>query len=64
MGPVLWRVVWGPSVWKDKTGPMISLPEDGFIVIRLKCLDDAGESVYDVRMPLSCVVEVKNEKNQ
>ena len=43
---------------------MISLPEDGFIVIRLKCLDDAGESVYDVRMPLSCVVEVKNEKNQ
>jgi len=46
--------VHGPSVWRNNRGWLI-LEDGDFIVGQFWDRDDAGNSIYLVRMPKSCV---------
>lgn len=47
-------VIHGPGVWVGLRGWWISQDAE-FVVGRFWSRDDAGNGVYDVRLPLACV---------
>lgn len=60
----LWKVIGGPSVWKNKTGNLISIDSE-WIVIRIKEIEiDEKEVSYDVHMPLVFCKEVTSNETK
>lgn len=55
------KVVYGPSAWLDRIGPVLEINEDS-AKVSLSGSDDGGQSVYNVWMPLTCLTTQLKEK--